>query len=122
MCRWPHFSIVYLVYNIKICVYLCMGFFLYISADRHEETHSKDVKKKKTMALVYWICHVSQNQNRPRWSTVASSIINQLLLPNISELSQAHCGAIEFEYLQINLKFNAVAGIAIRTNRILQDF
>lgn len=54
------------------------GFFLYISADRHEE--SKDVKKKKTMALVYWICHVSQNQNRPRWSTVASSIINQLLL------------------------------------------
>lgn len=24
-----------------------MGFFLDISADRHEETHSKDVKKKK---------------------------------------------------------------------------
>lgn len=36
--------------------------------------------------------------------------------------SQAHCGAIEFEYLQMNLKFNAVAGIAIRIYRILQDF
>lgn len=36
-----------------------MGFFLYISADRHEETHSKDVKKKKQWLSFFGsaMCH-----------------------------------------------------------------